>query len=333
MKQIKWGKTIQAGSTTFTHNDIEWPLPYCDSTFPGNPIVNISENITTADMDIYTDGSKLDGEVGCSFVAYTGCIETYNQKYRLDKNCSVFQAELLAIQMAIDWINDNFYNIVVHIYTDSMSACNIIHSMKPHPVAENIRNKINASSCTFGVYWTRSHQGTPGNERADSLAKAAALDPTISISYRKLSRNTLRTILWEEAVNIWQTTWNQNNHCITHNFIPNLRDFLSLDWYTPDYHISQLLTNHGKFASYLYRFAHRTSNHCPTCLVEDGTKHYLYDCVMMDSERTELRLLLYEIGIEWPCQPKDIWTNREIFSSFKRLTRKITHVTHQIINC
>ncbi|XP_067131586.1 uncharacterized protein [Centruroides vittatus] len=273
----------------------------------------------------------MDGKVGCSFVVYDRNLEIHNQKYRLHNNCTVFQSELLAILKATEWVNENLPNNNIHIHTDSFSAYNIINGIKLHPLAVEIRNKMKNSTCAFELSWVRSLHGLMGNERADSLAKAAAQDSTIPLIYNKISRITLRQLLWEEAINQWQIKWNENDQCITYQFIPDLSNFFKIKWFVPDYYTTQLFTNHGKFASFLARFTNRASNQCPTCMIEDGTRHYVYDCIMTEIERTEFRQLLQDSNIDWPCHLSNIWINHETFSAFRRLARKTYLVTSQLI--
>ncbi|XP_023210515.1 uncharacterized protein LOC111613400 [Centruroides sculpturatus] len=321
LQQAKWGENIMTYSRTILHNNIEWNSPYCDTSPPGIPLNYTFESNNYADVDIYSDGSRINDSVGCSFVVFRQDHEIYNQTYRLDDHCTVFQAELFAIKMSIDWINSNYNNISVHIHTDSLSACNLINNSKLHPLAEEIRHLMRFSNCTFAITWIRAHQGTLGNEKADLLAKSAANDITAPIAYNKYSQRTLRRILWEHALHLWQIEWDRNDHHITHEYIPDLCKFFMIQWYSPTYYTTQLFTNHGKYASYLVRFTDRNSDQCPTCLVTDGSKHYFYDCILFDRERLELKLLLNQQGINWPCQLSDIWTSLEVYNAFTRLAK------------
>ncbi|XP_023228251.1 uncharacterized protein LOC111628656 [Centruroides sculpturatus] len=282
-------------------------------------------------MDIFTDGSKHDGMVGSSYVVYINNIEAYNKVFRLHENCTIFQAELYAIKMAITWIKETQNNAYIHLYTDSYSAYNIIFSSKLHPLVEEIRNLLRISTCTIKILWVKAHQGVTGNERADILAKQAAENTNLSIEYNKLSMKTLKRLIWEETFMKWQNDWNENNSHITYKFIPNLKQFYNLKWFSPNYNTTQVLTNHGKFASYLTRFTNRGNDLCPTCSITDGSEHYLYHCVMFTRERLELRLLMEERGIIWPGNLSDIWTDENIYKAFTKLANSINTINSQII--
>ncbi|XP_067122841.1 uncharacterized protein [Centruroides vittatus] len=248
IQQSRWGKDIPIGDDIIESQRMKKPYSYFN-TFPG-----VNDNFTTsnytrinANIEIYTDGSGIDGNVGCSYVAYVDRTETHHQKFKLHPICTVFQAELLAINNAIDWSNTTYTNMQISIFTDSLSALNIIHSCKLHPLAVDIRNKINTSTNNFQINWVRSHQGTEGNERADALAKEAALDPNNQYIYDKNSQGTLKHLLWKEAIGKWQTRWNEMNQHITYRFIPDLEQFLKISWFTPDHYTTQFLSDHGGF--------------------------------------------------------------------------------------
>ena len=66
--------------------------------------VDLSGTEGTANVSIYTDGSKTEHHVGPSMVAMENSIETHIETERLHISCTVFQAELCGIIMAVEWI-------------------------------------------------------------------------------------------------------------------------------------------------------------------------------------------------------------------------------------
>lgn len=55
------------------------------------------------ELHLYTDGSKNEHGLDAAFVAYIDGHETRNRTFLLDRTCSVFQAELFGIEMALMW--------------------------------------------------------------------------------------------------------------------------------------------------------------------------------------------------------------------------------------
>ncbi|XP_035233945.1 uncharacterized protein LOC118205775 [Stegodyphus dumicola] len=66
------------------------------------------------DIDVYTDGSGLEGKIGLAFVVFYRGLEIKHAKFKLEKYNSVYQAELIAIQKALEWLvrnlNESQYN-------------------------------------------------------------------------------------------------------------------------------------------------------------------------------------------------------------------------------
>ena len=84
---------------------------------------------------IYTDGSKTENHVGASMVAEKDSKEIYISAQRLIKTCTVFQAELYGINMAIHWIQSHGKKTSSYaINVDSKAALLVIanrHTLTP----------------------------------------------------------------------------------------------------------------------------------------------------------------------------------------------------------
>ena len=85
---------------------------------------------------VFTDGSKMDTGTGSGVYIPDRNIKV---SYRLPDNCSVFQAEILAIIKAVEIIDGNIeVGQVVTIYVDSQAALKALtgHSEKYRLVSE-----------------------------------------------------------------------------------------------------------------------------------------------------------------------------------------------------
>jgi hypothetical protein len=65
--------------------------------------VDLSGSEGNANMIIYTDGLKMENHVGASVVAVEDSREIHINTQRLSITCTIFQAELYGISMAVDW--------------------------------------------------------------------------------------------------------------------------------------------------------------------------------------------------------------------------------------
>ncbi|GBM02459.1 hypothetical protein AVEN_76507-1 [Araneus ventricosus] len=55
----------------------------------------------------FTNGSKINSKVGLAFVVFQDHVETEVYQFRRREEFSVFQAELLCIAQAVNWIRNN----------------------------------------------------------------------------------------------------------------------------------------------------------------------------------------------------------------------------------
>jgi ribonuclease HI len=111
-------------------------------------------------------------------VAVKDSRELHINTQRLSIMCTVFQAELYGISMAVDWIQSQGKKTSSYaINVDSKAALlAIANKHTTHPLAVATRLKTielrNSNSITF--HWVKGHAGLKGNDRADYMAKKVA---------------------------------------------------------------------------------------------------------------------------------------------------------------
>lgn len=120
-----------------------------------------------SDKEIYTDGSKINDKVGSAIVVYNYRNKIYQDSYRLNDEATVYMAELLAIEKAIDYVisKRDYKNNKYVIISDSLSVLQSIVSLKENRnYITKLRNKINYLG--INLYRTKGHVGHPGNDTA-----------------------------------------------------------------------------------------------------------------------------------------------------------------------
>ena len=165
-------------------------------------------------INVYTDGSNTDTHTGSGYSIMRGNDIIDEGSRRLPGESTVFQAEIMAKQMAMNSlansinVNDRF----IKIFSDSQAAIQALNST--YLTSKLVKNTINALNQvgnkveSLEINWIKAHVGHPGNERADALArnsvtlqqKNEGISPPYSYFNSQLSDITYK--LW---TNEWQT--------------------------------------------------------------------------------------------------------------------------------
>ena len=151
---------------------------------------------------IYTDGSKDGDTVGCGTI-----INNTSFKQRLPSNASIFTAEVTAIDLALDAIDESDDDHFI-IFSDSLSALLSLHNMKlDNPLILKLLEKLHHLSCahkTIYLCWIPSHIGIRGNEAADMAAKESLY---LDITATQVPYTDLKCHINSFISNKWQERW------------------------------------------------------------------------------------------------------------------------------
>jgi ribonuclease HI len=176
----------------------------------------------------YTDGSKFQKKVGAGFIMYT-CnkqgqfYETYNASFHLNDYNTVFQGEICAIhQAAIYLLEENKVEPLpkeVYILSDSRSS---LMALDRHINTSRLVNQCKASLELLATHtkvklrWIKAHKGYIGNEKADELAKAGALnregDNAILLDEVPAPYSLLRQLVEQGVNKRWAARWQAAKH-------------------------------------------------------------------------------------------------------------------------
>ena len=165
----------------------------------------------------YTDGSVQN--TGAGVVHGDNAISL-----RLNERVSILQAELAAINIALEFAKECNMPTAL-IITDSKSAISAIDTPMPKDNIALIRNIHTTAShlaTTPEILWVPAHVGIQGNEHADVAAKAALNRPSVDIRIHT-SQRQLHSYIRKTATDIYYTnTHHQPSRSVARNQEINL---------------------------------------------------------------------------------------------------------------
>lgn len=337
---IKRGKPIIGSSGGWVEKQIspfQLPHPAKRRSVRHNCIetqINLNE-IEFKELSIYTDGSKIKGKVGGATSVWINGVETHNHTFRLGDKCSVFQAELVALLRACRLLTRRPYSgKSADIFSDSRSALQAIEDpISLHPIVVEIKNAIHNLESLGGqvkFYWVRAHTGIKGNERADELAKFAALQDKTAPIYDAIPAQTAKWLLRQRSIELWQERYSgEKTGAITKLFFPDVRlAHHTLKKLKNDNIMAQIFTGHGGFGEYLHKYGYRDD---PACDCDDNSNeniiHILCECPKFIISRYDLEM---SIGINITSgNIKFIMREDGARGEFLKYARKITMLNNR----
>ncbi|GBN73940.1 hypothetical protein AVEN_22501-1 [Araneus ventricosus] len=271
------------------------------------------------EIEIFTDGSGINGQVGAAMVVYYHGTEIHSEICRLQDSATVFQAETKGIHMALEFIKESKNWHKFHIFSDSQSVLQSLNC------AKNTRQSILELKDLFAIaargkwiriHWVKAHVGISGNERADSLAKSATERATIDFKCL-LSKATLGRLIRSELLSTWQVRWGRSkNGRHTFKYFPKVG--LKVSNYSPK--VTQFITAHGRFPEYFFKF-HLSSDCYCRCGCFGSVEHYLNECQFTKNIGQKLK---YDIE-----DPPSLFNNKKNIFILQQLIEKVDSIVPQ----
>ena len=230
-------------------------------------------------VHLYTDGSKSTEGVGLAVVD-PACITTC----KLDPSCSVFTAELSAVEIALRIINKYDANDFT-IFTDSQSVISAVKQYSPfHPLVRSIQDwlrSLHSRRKNVSLCWVPAHVGIQQNETADQVAKRTASSDQatrLTVPHVDLKATFRSYVLWK-----WQGMWAS---LVTNTKLKSIRQTIA-HWassFPPDVGLSKVLTRlrigHTRLTQGYLRQSgpDREVPRCPHCSATLTVHHFMVDC-------------------------------------------------------
>lgn len=278
-------------------------------------------------LKIYTDGSKIQGKVGAALSIWTSGAETKTRKLKLANFCTVYQAELLALSEAVKLALEGTASDC-SVYSDSRAALDTIAcGFSLHPLAVVTRRNIKIAkdqNRLIRLHWVKAHVGLEGNERADELAKDAALNKKTKPNYDMCPVSFIKRQIRMESLVEWNRRYVEGDTAATTRvFLPDvIQAYRIVRKMELNAVIVQVMTGHGGFSEYLNRFKCKES---PSCICDpekhESILHLLTECPVNGKERVDAGM---ELGIDIKTvNIQDIMNNNTIRKKFLNYCERI----------
>ncbi|GBN07339.1 hypothetical protein AVEN_36075-1 [Araneus ventricosus] len=267
-----WVNRSNEYNTIFDINLLDKCVPF--KNIPSRQkLINLDSKISNADYEIYTVGSRIENETGFAVCILKDEINIQNYLFKLNTFNSVFQAELTAIEFAVNWAVKE--KVKVNIHTDSLSSISVINSANTRSEFVNkVKSNIFKAKNMVGLSWVKAHVGIPGNELADQQAKLAITSGEKFVIPAPHSH--LKCLLKNCIVNKWNEYWNSYDSA-SGTRVRGYINQVSPKILIHNKFLIYFLNGHGSFPSYLHRFKFLDSPHYICGMLGDAY-HYIFSC-------------------------------------------------------
>ncbi|GIX95978.1 putative 115 kDa protein in type-1 retrotransposable element R1DM [Caerostris darwini] len=269
------------GNNLVILNQVLQPLAMDTSTkfIPPWEKYSIKWNFYTEDLTgtlIFTDGSKMNGRVGGAFVVYSNGIETHCEMFRLSDHATVYSAELMAINFAI-----NARLPSANIISDSRSVLQALENVN-HVEREilAIKQLLANHESAIRLFWIKAHAGFTGNERADEYTKSATTKEDIDFTMG-YSIAYIKGLIKKDLLKQWQDRWSSSTKG---RELFSILHEVKTSRIQGDFFTNQLMTGHGCIGIYQERFFGKSAV-CSCGHLPEDRNHIIYDCPQWDAIR------------------------------------------------
>ena len=145
----------------------------------------LNDEVVNPDLTLFTDGSKMECGTGAGWAVCCSDTIIAEDSFPLGHVASVFQAEVVAIEQGLKWINSNCLDkSKIIIRSDSQAAINAILSNTTNSrLVWECKQTLHSAKTNHDVAleWIKGHADHTGNELADYLARQGSSMDNLSV--------------------------------------------------------------------------------------------------------------------------------------------------------
>uniref|UniRef100_A0A1A8H245 RNase H type-1 domain-containing protein n=1 Tax=Nothobranchius korthausae TaxID=1143690 RepID=A0A1A8H245_9TELE len=249
-------------------------------------------------VQIYTDASKnTAGHLGIAFVVPEFRVTV--QK-RVGDGLSVYTGEMLAILLAVHWVEENrpLFSVICSDSSSSLTSLQCSHSeSRPDILIEiqQILYRVHMMGLKIHFLWIPAHCGIRGNDVVDKLAKEAAVNTSVQLDVR-FCQTEIKCIIWQEMRKKWQKQWEEERRgrwlYNIQRRVGGMRDTGRSR--REEVVISRLRFGHTGLNTTLFMIGKHNTGQCVYCGEEETIAHVVLQCRKYLAER---RAMIQNLGL------------------------------------
>ncbi|XP_015794765.1 uncharacterized protein LOC107371247 [Tetranychus urticae] len=294
--------------------------------WPQIEIGDCKQNISKEGIQIFTDGSVSEKGVGAAWAITDGPTVIRERKLKLANQCTIYQAEGLAVKDALSNLEKYIKEIqTVNIFTDSRSIITALQNTKTdNEIICDIKiliKYLNGKGWKIIFNWIKGHANHTGNELADMLAKKAAQGHG-SLQYTVIPKAYIKQRIKEWAQ---ETSWNEHKHKTSNT----LKQFVESPLPKNTVMCKQLiwlLTGKGPFNYYLHKMKIIDTPLCQCKVNEQTSIHLITRCEIFRNLR---RNTLYE-DYPTPTKINKMLKDSEEVEKLNRFAEKLVKELYEL---
>jgi ribonuclease HI len=251
-------------------------------------------------MVAYTDGSLLEGRVGAGVYVQPKRQTPIKTCYSLGTTAEVFDAELFACFKACERMEEilPYEPRTVKdcwVFLDNSAAISRLSHLKPGAgqtyaiEIHKIAKRLSDINVRLHIHWVPGHQGVPGNEIADGLAKQGSTLHTpreCVVTYAHLRRHVKAT-----ALDDWHQKWSHRKTALLYEGSPNKKvdPAMATASKREAARVIQIRSGHGYFNSYLANIPASSvlTSSCPCGNPRQTAEHLVLFCTRYKQARRQ----------------------------------------------
>uniref|UniRef100_A0A8C2KZI6 Uncharacterized protein n=1 Tax=Cyprinus carpio TaxID=7962 RepID=A0A8C2KZI6_CYPCA len=299
--------------------------------YEGNPVdmvYNHLKKIWPEYVQIFTDGSMNLRSRKTAIGVSIPQLKLMNGK-RLTDSMSAITAELVAILLALEWVEENGPGKRI-ICSDSSAALMALKGRKSEARSDLVvevlvtLNRVNKMGSTVGFIWVPAHIGVQGNEEADEMARSAVNKSEVELEVM-FGRVECKSIIQERTMKLWQKEWNEgykgrHYYSVQPTVGRNLNTTLERK---ESVILTRLRLGHCALNFGLARVGKHPDGRC-RCGQEETVNHVIMECSNHHTARRHMISELLECGVsnisvQTILNPKD-YESTKIFMKFLHKT-------------